>query len=154
MNLLSDEKVILESKPKGLVLTTHRVRSTTTGVGNRATVSIMLEELSSCALTYKSQTSLLVLAAVVMAFSFVVSAQSGGRDGSLMIGTIVSVILLVIYAASRQQIIELSSSGAAIKRKTKGMSSREVEEFIDMVEAAKDERYRTVRYQERQREFL
>ncbi len=141
MNFLAGEKVLLESQPKGVVLTSHRVRSTTRGVDNREVISIMLEEVSSCAIIRTSQPLLLVLSAVIMIASFFASLDRRTGGSAIAIGSIVTSVLLVLYFSSRKQVIAISSSGATIKRSTKGMSSQSIEQFIDAVEAAKNARY-------------
>lgn len=78
MNLMSGEKLLLESSPRGLVLTSHRIRSIKQGVGTGEVISIMLEELSSCAVERKSEPLLLFIAAFIVVASPVAEVSSRG----------------------------------------------------------------------------
>lgn len=141
MNLIAGEKILLESSPRGLVLTSHRIRSIKQGVGTGEVMSIMLEELSSCAVERKSEPSLLFIALFIVVASPVVEVTSRGT-GAIAIAVVVAVILVIIYLSSRAQILTLTStSGAKISRSTKGMSNQSVEEFITAAETAKNARY-------------
>jgi hypothetical protein len=147
MQGLPGERILLESDPKGLILTTHRVRSETRNRGRQEVISIMLEELVSCTITEDSSSSgLLVCAAISAALGilepigvldFIVPRSPYAR----ITGIVIALILLIVYFIMRQQIIVLASAAATIKSSTKGMSTQAAKDFIDIVEAAKNERY-------------
>lgn len=141
MNHMPDEKILLESDPKGLILTTHRIRSEDEAMGNARIKSIMLEELASCAIVQSSNNLLLGLAALCLLIGVLITASSRGDSGPLAIGFVIALILVLAYFVSRQQVLELASAGATIRTDTKGMKLQAVEQFIDRVEAAKNERY-------------
>src|SRR5688572_23218424 len=67
MNYFADEKTLVESDNKTLILTTHRLRYDAIDQGGgwadrTELVSIMLEEVASCAITRTSYPILLLLA--------------------------------------------------------------------------------------------
>ncbi len=137
MDLLPDERTLLESDPKGLVLTTHRVRSDVRQTGNAQVTSIMLEQIASCAITGKSYPILLAIAAISGVIGMV------GNNSTLMIaGLAFAALLVVAYFSTRQQVIALASAGHTITRSTQGMDVTAALQFIDKLEAAKDSRIR------------
>lgn len=123
MNLIAGEKILLESSPRGLVLASHRIRSIKQGIGTGEVMSIMLEELSLCAVERKSEPLLLFIAVfIVMARPEVKVTLRG--TGAIAIAVVVALILVIIYMSSRVQILTLTStSGPKISRSTKGMSN-------------------------------
>ena len=141
MNLMPDEKILLESDPKGLILTTHRIRSKDEVVGNAQIKSIMLEELASCAIVQSSNSILLVLAVLCLFLGFLITAGSRGEGAPLVLGFILALVLVLAYFASRQQVLALASAGTTIRTNAKGMKLQAVKEFMDRVEVAKNERY-------------
>ena len=141
MKFLPGERILLESDPPGLILTTHRVRSETQSRGNQEVISIMLDELVSCTITYNSSPVLLVCAAVSIVLGLMEAIGSARNPYGITKGVVIAVILLAAYSATRQQIIVLASAGATIKSSIKGMSMQTAKDFIDIVETAKNERY-------------
>jgi len=133
MKLMNDEKKILESDKGQLVLTSHRVRFDASTTGQRKIVSIMLDELCSCELNYKSHIILILLAVLSVLFGFV-----GGLD-AIVAGIIGAIVFAIAYFLTRKQMLSLSSAGAAINVEAKGMKSEDVKDFIDAVELAKFE---------------
>ena len=141
MDMLPGEKILLESDPKGLVLTTHRVQSEVKVFGGVEVISIMLDELASCAITRTSNPILLILAALCGVASLIAMAYSRGDAAPMITWLVFAVGLLAIYYATRQQVIALASSGATIKRNIKGMTLQIAKQFINATQAAKNERY-------------
>lgn len=66
MELLPQERLLLESDNGTLKLTTHRLRYEARAGGEMNIKSIMLEELASCAVTRSSQPILIVLALICL----------------------------------------------------------------------------------------
>jgi hypothetical protein len=141
MHLLSGEKILLESDPKGLILTTHRVQSEVKVFGGDEVISIMLDELASCAITRTSNPIPLILAALCLVIGFMVMTNSRGDATPLITWGIIALIFFGVYYATRRQVIALASSGATIQRSIKGMTLQTAKQFINTVEAAKNERY-------------
>ena len=133
MKLMNDERKILESDKGQLVLTSHRVRFDASVVGQRKIVSIMLDEICSCELNYKSHIILILLAVLSVIFGFV-----GGSD-AIVAGIVGAIVFAVAYFLTRKQMLSLSSAGAAINVEAKGVKSEDIKGFIDAVELAKFE---------------
>jgi hypothetical protein len=145
MNLMPDEKILLESDPKGLILTTHRIRSEDEGLGNAQIKSIMLEELASCAIVQTSNNVLLILAALCVLIGLLLTAGGRGDAAPFILSLLIAGILIAAYFSSRQQVLALASAGTTIRTNTKGMKLQAVKQFIDRVEVAKNERYLLVK---------
>ena len=150
MKLLPGERILLESDPKGLVLTTYRIRSETPRRGHQEVISIMLEGLASCTITHHSSPGLLVCAAISIVLGLMEAIGSTRNQYAITTGVIIALIFVVIYSATRQQIIVLASGGASIKSSTKGMDVQTAKDFIDIVETAKNERYLQAKAEHRQ----
>ena len=134
MKLMDNEKRILESDKGQLVLTTHRVRFDASTAGQRKIVSIMLDELSSCELNYKSYIILLLLAVLSVIFGF-----AGGALGTIIAGIVGAVVFVAAYMLTRKQMLSLSSAGGTIDVEARGMKSEDIKDFIDATERAKFE---------------
>jgi hypothetical protein len=140
MNYFPDEKVLVESDNQTLILTTHRLRYDAIGRGGgwadrTELVSIMLEELSSCAITRTSYPLLLLLALVGLVLAILVED-----------GTIVGFALTVLFAggfflSQRQVLLLTSSGGGRIQINTGSMSLQAVRDFVDEIEKAKNQRF-------------
>jgi hypothetical protein len=137
MELMKGEKQILESDQGQIILTTHRVRLDISMVGRRKIVSMMLNEVSSCSLKYKSNTTLIILAVA----SFVLGIMGGSK--TIVGGIIGACIFGAAFYITRKQVLTISSSGESMSIETKGLSSSEVAEFIDSAEKAKYIFYRS-----------
>jgi hypothetical protein len=145
MQLLTDERIILESDPRALTLTTHRVRYEYNRTGRGEVISIMLEEIASCAIARRSRPLLLIIAAIIFLLALVLATTSQYRSNVFFVGgLIVSGLLVVAYSLTKQQVLEIASAGASIQQATASMKMESVVDFIDAVEEAKNERYRGV----------
>ncbi len=70
------------------------------------------------------------------------SLLGGVAAGQLLAGALVTLVCLIVYAASRHQVLQLtSSSGRAIALAMHGQSLRDTEQLIDQIEAAKNARF-------------
>jgi hypothetical protein len=140
MNYLPDEIVLVESDNKVLILTTHRLRYDAIGKGGgwadrTELVSIMLEELSSCAITRTSYPVLLLLALAGLVLALVV-------EESAIIGFALAALFAGGFFLSQRQVLLLTSSGGGkIQVNTASMSLQAVRDFVDEVEKAKSQRY-------------
>lgn len=120
MTLMTDEKILLESEPKGITLTTHRIRSEDEHAGTTTIKSIMLEELASCAVVQSNNPILLVIAAICAIIGLVATMNSRGDATPFVIGLVIGGIFVVAYFASRQQVLALASSGTTIATNAEG----------------------------------
>ncbi len=141
VNLMPGEKVLLESEAGTLVLTTHRIRHQTESFGYARIISIMLEELASCAMVRTSYPLFLVLGALCAAGGLLITVANRANAAPLGLGLVLALIFVVLFLASRQEIISLASAGATIRVSTRSMKSGAATDFLDAVEAAKNARY-------------
>jgi hypothetical protein len=126
---IEGEKKIMESGNGELVLTTHRVRYDSKIMGKQTIVSMMLDEVCSCEMNYKSNAILVLLAGL----SFLAGLYLP------LVGIVIAFVLLAIYFITREQYLTISSAASAINVKVKGMKVELVKEFIDALESAKHE---------------
>ena len=136
MKMVTGERVLMESDSKELVLTTHRLRIHAQKWGAARVTSIMLEELCSCELSYKSFVILLLLAALGLV--------GLGGTVSPIAGTVVALGCVAAYYLTRRQALVFASPTARIVVVTQGMSIERALEFVDAVEGAKVARRRPV----------
>ncbi len=141
LDLMPGEKVLLQSEAGTLILTTHRIRHQTEAFGYARIISIMLEELASCAMVRTSYPLFLVLAALCVAGGFLITVANRGDAAPLGLGFVLALILVVLFLASRQEIVSLASAGATIRVSTRSMKRGEAKDFLDATESAKNVRY-------------
>ncbi len=128
-----------------LVITSHRVRETLKGSGAGRVTSIMLNEVSGCAVTHVSKPYLLNLAGLIL-FGSIVSAivgipSSGESLTVLILGILATLILGVAYFATRKNVVRVSSASTSIEVPLSGVGFDKAVEIIDAVEWAKNEHY-------------
>ena len=144
MNLLPGEQVLREAGSPGsslsFVLTTHRVRLKYQVLGRGNVVSIMLDQIASCAVTQRSRPGILAFVALFLLAGLARIVQ-GGNIGPFLVFAIIAGVLAGIYFFTRRQVLELSSAGATLRMNIRGMRAEVVEELIDAVEKAKQARY-------------
>ena len=138
MSMMPDEKVILESDKKDVSLTNFRVRYESKKQGFATVVSIMLESLTSSAITYKSYPWLLAVAAVFVGLAVYISTLPNS-NALVIVASVPAVGLVVAYFLTRIRIVSLASPSAAIRFRASGRAA--AERFIDAVESAKNDRY-------------
>lgn len=141
MKMLTGESVLLESDPKGLTLTTHRVRQQVKGSGNSRVTSILLDQVTSCGMTRKSKSWLLVFAVLVFETAVLVAVDSFDSEVYLIGGLIVAGIFVLAYFANRRQVLYIHSAEGSIIQPAIGMSETSVLDFVDQLESAKNQRY-------------
>jgi hypothetical protein len=140
MTYLPGEKILMESDNKTLVLTTHRVRYDAIGKGkgwaDRAElISIMLEEVASCAITRISYPFLLWLALLGLALAILAQDRA-------LIGLAIAILSAGGYILSRRLMLLITSSGGGqIQINIGGMSLQAVRDFVDEIEKAKNQRF-------------
>lgn len=145
MQLMHNERILMETNPKGLMLTTHRVRSTRKSMAEIEVVSVMLEEVTSCAVKQSGSLALLytcATCAIVAAISMIIPRPSGAVTG-VMFGAMV--LSGVLYLMSRRKLLRIDAGVRAIEWGLGTLAPNAAVEFIDAVEQAKDERSRGIR---------
>lgn len=138
MNLLPDEKIILESDTKEIVLTSHRIWQKVETFSSTEVKSIMLENISS----YQAYRQANIVVMIVGAFIGLVSITGlivGGTTEKFL-----SLIFIVFFASyfawSKKHKIEITSSSTNIVMDVDNMAKKTREQFIDKLENAKHKR--------------
>ena len=140
MRPMQGETVLLKVAGNRLILSTHRVRYETEDMAHTTLKSIMLEELASVAMVRTNNVVLLILAAISLTLGVAISAGNRAEE-PFIIGALGAAILVVLFFASRKQVLSLASAGTTITVSMQGMKLDAVKEFIERTEAAKNARY-------------
>ena len=147
MKLMPDEKILMESDNKELILTTHRLRYEKKG--DQVIKSIMLEELQASEITSTSEKKWLtwaiyifVATTILAIFSKVIFSKylfGIGAGEIFSVGLLIVLFCIITYWWSRQNILSFTSGGISIKVPIRG-KLKQAEEFLDEVEIAKNMR--------------
>ncbi len=131
--LLPGEKVLMSSDRDILTLTNYRVCLNQAAKGASNYISIALDCVASCGLVTKANPLLLVIAAICGIIG-ITQSQDNIRYG-LLFGAL---ILVIIYFVTRSAVIVISSNGGEkIIAPVKGMSRKNILEFLEAVEEAR-----------------
>lgn len=133
--LLTNEKILLESDDKSLVLTSHRIRHSVSEIGKGYFVSIMLEKISSIEYQSKSWISALLFGIIAIVAGITLERAD---PAFIIVGTVVGISCITLYFATKRQVVTISSDGGAkINTNIKGMKHEDVLAFINKIEHAK-----------------
>ncbi|MEA5405479.1 hypothetical protein VB776_21245 [Arcicella sp. DC2W] len=132
MKLFPNEKIVLESDNKSIILTTHRIFQQSDGLGSQETTSIMLEHISSCQTYVQFNWILIGIAICVGMFSL--------GSGSIELGIFLCGVLLATFYLTKKSMILIKSPTATIKIDTGNMNTEAISKFVDKVEQTKYER--------------
>lgn len=128
MILLKQEKIDVTSDNGSLILTNIRVQYQVNELGKAKITSILLKNIASIEVTYKSNLLFAVIAAIVLATSLLASSY-------LFYGAIVSIIFIVLFILSRRHYLVISSKGGAkVNLLVKGMKTDKVLGFLNRIE--------------------
>lgn len=148
MNLMHGESILLESISGKLVLTSHRIRYEAGSFGQAQLKSIMLEELSSCALQRSSAPIFLVLGALSLVLGLIAGVVAGVATENVLpsvigigLGIAFAGLFSILFLITRQQVLAVASSAATITVDVSEMTVERARHFIDAIEAAKNVRY-------------
>lgn len=131
--LFNSEQVITESGNGHITLTTHRIRYYAKSMQRAHLVSIMLSNVSSISLRYRSKPFYLALAIIGFAIAAWLLYEEG--DDSFIIPTAVGLFLLVLYFLSRKAALAIASKGGAtIYFHTTNMKRADQLRFINQIE--------------------
>ena len=134
--LFNNEKIISQSDGDLITLTNYRIRYTDKELGHAYIVSILLKNISSIQIRFKSRLYLLLIAILEIAITFGVLANSD-NGYEFIIGIVIGVILLSVFFASRKHYLTISSKGGhKINFFTKGMKQESIIDFVNRVEKA------------------
>jgi hypothetical protein len=141
MNLMTDEKVLMDGDYKQITLTTHRIRQENKSWGQVDLVSIMLEEVTSCEYSKKSRPIFLIIGLLFVGFAIFIGGQDGSDAQNIAgIALLVGLLLIVFYFFTIKRGLLISSATAKIRLNTKGMKDENIKSFIDKLEVAKNDR--------------
>lgn len=144
MELLEDESVIIRSDSNDVTLTTHRIRYQSKASGSYFLTSIMLDQVCSIEVAYKSRPLLLALSIICAAAATIMMNQmSGPAMYSLFV---IAVILFVSFLSSRKHLITIASGSAKISFHTKGIKDANVLNFVTRLEEARTNFQRRLTY--------
>ena len=135
--LLENENILLELKRNNnvLVLTSERVRQSDKGWGYNDITSILLKEISSITVHYRSNILFVILAVFAGLYSFITIANNG--DSDFMIYSLLFTGLMVfLFFVTRRQSICIRASNGKIDYDIRGYSNDKLLELIDTIELA------------------
>lgn len=139
MNLISNEEILMYGDNKQITLTTHRIRQENTEWGKLHLSSIMLEHITSCEYSRKSNPVLVLfgIGLICIGVYFDNNNSQEPAAGFFIIG----ILLIIGYFYTTKRGLTISSPSAKITLNTKGMKDENIKLFIDNLESAKNERY-------------
>lgn len=146
MNLMPDEKILMDGDYKQITLTTHRIRQENKLWGKVELTSIMLEHVTSCEYIKKSFPQLLILGLLFVGFAIFIGSQSS--DDLLIIGSgllLAGLLLIISYFFTFKRGLFISSASAKVILNTKGMKDENIKSFIEKLEFAKNDRLRSLK---------
>jgi len=131
--LFNSEQIITESGNGLITLTTHRLRYYAKSMQRAHLESIMLGNISSISLRYRSKPFYLALAIIGFAAAAWLMYNEG--DDSFAIPAAASLFLLVLYFLSRKAALAIASKGGAtIYFHTTNMKRADQLQFINQIE--------------------
>lgn len=146
LTLLPDETVLFAwdglSPFEELAITTHRVRHSWRARGERTTISMLLDDVTSCTIDFRSRLIFIVWAVL----SFIGGTIIGGivADSSAPFalvpfigGIALASLFALLYTRSRAQRLKFTAAGAEINFSAAVHSLNDVQQLIETVEAAK-----------------
>ena len=139
MQLLPNERVLMQSGNNELTLTTHRLRYERRRLAQGEMKSIMLEDLCSCGYVKTGHLWLAVLGAVMCLLGFAIGSEGLDRGPSFLI-MVVGAVCILGFFLTRRHVLSFASAGHRIEVMTQGMGTEQVAEFLDATEAAKNDR--------------
>ena len=118
MESIENEKLILESDNRQIMLTSHRLRYHESTSKNSNFISLMLDKISSIELTYQSNIWLLII-------------------GIITIPLIIGIVFIIQFFTTKRHVVSIiPDGGKPIVFETKGMKRDYLEDFINKVEDA------------------
>lgn len=118
-----------------LLLTSERIRHSKMGWGYNDVTSILLKEISSITVNFRSNIIFIFLAIISGLFAFITFASNGDK-GFFAIACFATILMVFLYFASRRQNISIRSANGKIDYNIKGYSNDKLIELIDKIEIA------------------
>jgi hypothetical protein len=140
MNLLPDEKVILESDTKEVILTSYRIWQKVNTFSSTEVKSIMLENISSYQ-AYRQSNIIVMIVGLFIGLVSMAGLIMGGATERLL-SLIFIVFVASYYMWSKKHKIEISSPSTNIVMDVDNMAQKARAQFLDKLENARTERLR------------
>ena len=130
LSLFPDEILLTESSDGSVTLTTQRIYKEEKQLGSSYSQSIMLEHITSCENSSKSQVWLLVLGLLLLILGLLAKSPVA----------LVSIVFIGLYSFTKKSLVIISSPSTKMELKVNGMKQEQVQSFINKVEHAKHKR--------------
>ncbi len=128
--LLEHEKIITTSGNGNAILTNLRIQYSDKKWGKAYTLSMLLKNISTVEVNYKSNRLLLIIAGLIFLVGLITGEQ-------LFISTTIAVLLTLFFLVTRRHYITIASNGGAkMNLLVKGMKSKNVLHFLNQIEQA------------------
>lgn len=131
MKMLPNEEVITLNN--GITLTNQRLRHTFDKGGDPSITSLLLDNIQSISIQYKSKPLLLITGILLIAVSIIFSQ---GEIGIVLTGAVIGGVFIAYYFHTRKHYLTIASAADAINIIVKGQSTTMLLEYIDTVEEA------------------
>lgn len=129
-SLLENEKIIITSGDGSATLSNFRIQYSDKKWGKAYTLSMLLKNISTVEINYKSNRLLLIIAGLIFFGGLIIGEQ-------LFISTTISVLLTLFFLITRRHYITIASNGGArMNLLVKGMKSKNVLNFLNQIEQA------------------
>ena len=131
--LFESEEIVSQSEGEGITLTNFRLRYVNFQSGKAHMKSILLENLGSVEIEYKSKPLFILLATItgLAALFFLLD----GESELLIITSFLTVVFISFYFVSRKHmVVILSKGGGKIDFHSKGLNSKNLMGFINSLE--------------------
>lgn len=130
------ERTLLSSDGNKLAVTTRRVRLMRSRAGSSELVSITLDAIASCRITFTSHPALVGVGAASAVFGYIEQTPTDGSP--IFYGLGAALVLVVAYFVTRKQVLEVASRGGSkIVVPVKGIPLERTLEIVDTIEDAR-----------------
>ncbi len=139
MKLLEGEEKILESDMGQFYLTTHRACFVAQTFGRAIQKTILLEDLDSCEVEYRSKPIFIVLG-----IGTPILTVMSGNSQFLPLAIGIGIVFAVLFYLSIKSLVILKSRSNKIELNIKGIKMKNIQELINEVDKAKIQRKETL----------
>lgn len=145
ITLFPDEKIIVQSDKKQVILTSHRICYEYKEWGKAYNQSIMLEHITSCE-NYSSQRNLLLIMAIISLVLTIIGFGNNEEDMSVLFFFLTMIFSLLFWLTRRNYIV-IGSPSTKMSINVKRMSREKVLSFINDIEQTKHLRLKSINKQ-------
>lgn len=119
-----------------VTLTTHRLIEE----WSHGSKTIMLEQLCSCSILRETKPIWLFVSALPLALGILYSGQTS-TDEAWQAGVVIAALCILAYFLTANRCLTLASARATITISIRGRDMAKFRDFVNLVDAAKNERY-------------